>query len=194
MTKMRFTLDMNCIIDVEDGREDSPFVRELVALHGKNGINVAISSIGASERQREGGYATSFTNFQEKLAAIGFESLELLPPILYMDLTYWDHCVVSDESDITLEERIHAILFPEIPFLWADCAKSLGLYIDPPHKVWRNPKCDVLALWCHIKHGGGVFVTRDNNFHSTTKVERLQELGAGIIAYPKDALTLAKAK
>jgi len=36
---------MNCIIDVEDDRENSPFVRELVALHGKNGINVGSSQV-----------------------------------------------------------------------------------------------------------------------------------------------------
>ena len=30
MTKKRFTLDMNCIIDVETNNEHSPFVRELI--------------------------------------------------------------------------------------------------------------------------------------------------------------------
>ncbi len=191
MTKKRFTLDMNCIIDVEDDRENSPFVRELVALHGKNGINVAISAIGASERQKVGGYAKSFTKFQEKLSAIGFESLELLRPPGYWDITFWDHYVRADRND-TLEARIHDVLFPEIPFLWLDYAKAHGLSIDLPNKNWRNVKCDVLALWCHIKHGGGVFVTSDTDF--LDKAEKLQELRAGIIAYPKDALALAKAK
>jgi hypothetical protein len=191
MGKMRFTLDTNCIIDVEDERPNAPFVCELVALHGVNGTNIAVSSIGASERQQTGGYAKNFSEFKAKLAASGFGALELLPPLGYWDLCFWDHCVWADEND-TLEREIHNILFPGIEFLWPDYAKTRGLPVDSQDKNWRNAKCDVLGLWCHIKHGGGVFVTSDANFHAETKIETLQALGAGTIAYPKDALALAK--
>lgn len=78
---MRFTLDMNCLIDVEEGRSSAPFIRDLVSLHKQNGINIAISAIGASERQRTGRYAESFSEFQEKLKANGFDNLELLLPL-----------------------------------------------------------------------------------------------------------------
>lgn len=190
---MRFTLDTNCIIDVEDGRPSATFVRELVGLHGKNGINVAVSAIGASERQRTGGYAQNFAEFQAKLKTAGFDALELLPPLAYMDICYWDHCVMADEND-PLERQIHEVLFPNIEFMWADYAKARGLPADALDKTWRNTKCDVLALWCHIRHGGGVFVTSDENFHAETKREKLRALGAGTIALPQDALALAKRK
>lgn len=189
--RMHFTLDTNCIIDVEDERPNAPFVRDLVALHGVNGINVAVSSIGASERQRTGGYASNFSEFKAKLAASGFAALELLSPPLYWDLCFWDHCVWADKND-TLEREIHNILFPSIEFLWPDYAKARRLLVNGRDKNWRNAKCDVLGLWCHIKHGGGVFVTSDTNFHAGTKIEKLQALGAGTIARPKDALALAK--
>jgi hypothetical protein len=188
---VRFTLDTNCIIDVEEGRPSAPFVRELVGLHGKNGINVAVSAIGASERQRTGGYAQSFSEFQAKLKAVGFDSVELLPPLAYMGICYLDHCVMADENDL-LERQIHDPLFSNIEFLWVNYAKARGLPADALDKTWRNAKCDVLALWCHIRHGGGVFVTSDTNFHSDTKREKLRALGAGIIATPQDALALAK--
>jgi hypothetical protein len=45
-----------------------------------------------------------------------------------------------------------------------------------------------LTLWCHIKHGGDVFVTSDHNFHATTKRDKLKALGVGTVAYPKEAL------
>jgi hypothetical protein len=45
-----------------------------------------------------------------------------------------------------------------------------------------------LTLWCHIKHGGNVFVTSDHNFHATTKRDKLKALGVGTVAYPKEAL------
>jgi len=187
---MRFTLDTNCLIDVEEGRPNASFIRDLVSLHRKNGITIAISSIGASERQRAGGYAQNFSEFLEKLKAIGFEGLEHLPPLAYMDICFFDHCVMSDEND-TLEQDIHNVLFPNIEFMWVDYAKAHGLVEDSLDKSWRNAKCDVLMLWCHIKHGGGVFVTSDSNFHATTKREKLKALGVGTIAYPKDALRLA---
>jgi hypothetical protein len=62
--QMRFTLDTNRIIDVEENRPNAPFVRELVSLHGTNRINVAVSAIWASERQRMGGYAEKISEFQ----------------------------------------------------------------------------------------------------------------------------------
>ena len=189
----RFTLDTNCLIDIEESRPNAPFIREVVSRHGK-GINVAVSAIGASERQRNGGYAQNFSEFKEKLRAIGLQDLELLPPLAYWDICFWDHCVWADGKDM-LESQIHAILFPAIEFLWPEYASARGLLINnaPPDKTWRNAKCDVLGLWCHIKHGGGVFVTSDSNFHATTKQATLRVLGVGIIAYPKDAAALAGA-
>ena len=188
---VRFTLDTNCLIDVEEGRPSAPLVRELVSLHGQDGINVAISAIGASERQRAGGYAQNFSEFQAKLKAIGFDFVELLPPLSYWDICFWDHCIMADETD-TLEKDIHNVLFPNIEFMWVDYANAHGLSVDLLDKNWRNAKCDVLALWCHIKHGGGIFVTSDRNFHAATKREKLKALSVGNIAYPKDALSLAK--
>ena len=188
---MRFTFDTNCLIDVEEGRLNASFVRDLVKLHGQNGINVAISAIGASERQRTNGYAKNFSEFQAKLKAIGFDSVELLPPLGYLDICFLDYCVFGDGTD-ALEQDIHNVLFPNIEFMWADYANARGLAQDAQDKNWRNAKCDVLALWCHIKHGGGVFVTSDSNFHAATKRDKLKALGVGNVAYPKDALALAQ--
>lgn len=190
-TVTRFTLDTNSLIDIEEGRPNAPFIREIVSRHGK-GINVAVSAIGASERQRNGRYAQNFSEFKDKLRAIGLQDLELLPPLAYWDVCFWDHCVSADEKD-TLESQIHAILFPAIEFLWPEYANARGLPIDNASldKMWRNAKCDVLGLWCHIKHGGGVFVTSDTNFHAITKQPALKALGVRTIAYPKDAAALA---
>ena len=97
---------------------------------------------------------------------------------------------MADENEM-LERDIHNVLFPNIKFMWVNYAKAHGLAADSSDKIWRNAKCDVLTLWCHIKHGGGVFVTSDINFHATAKLEKLKALGVGTIAYPKDALRLS---
>jgi hypothetical protein len=51
-------------LDVEENRPNAPFVRELVSLHGTNGINVAVSAIEAPEHRPMGGYAEKFSEFQ----------------------------------------------------------------------------------------------------------------------------------
>jgi hypothetical protein len=193
MAPKRFTLDTNCIIDVEDERPDASFVRELAALHG-SGVNIAVSCIGASERRRDGGYAKTFSEFQTKIAAAGLCSLELLPPIAYLDICYWDFAILPAQTDVSLERSIHDILFPDMAFSWAAYAMENGLQLDRLDAKWRNAKCDVLTLWCHIKHGSGVFVTSDGNFHAASKVEGLRAIGAGVIARPRDALRIAKSE
>lgn len=109
----------------------------------------------------------------------------------YLDVCFLDYCILADENDL-LEQKIHNVLFPNIEFLWVDYAKARGLVIDSIDKNWRNAKCDVLALWCHIEHGGGIFVTRDANFHAVTKREKLKALGVGTIVDPNEAIALAR--
>ena len=186
---LRFTLDTNCIIDVEDNRACAPYVRTLVDLHRAGQIIVAVSAIGASESLRSGGYAATFSEFQSKLSGINFDSLELLPPRACLGLAYFDYYVLADDSD-TLEQDIHTVLFPTIEFLWEDFASARGLPIDGSDKQWRNAKCDVLTLCCYIQHDGDVFVTSDSNFHKKSSV--LSALGAKVIASPQEAVIIAQ--
>jgi hypothetical protein len=188
---MRFTLDTNCIIDVEENRPSAQYVIDLVNLHGQNGITVAVSAIGASERQRVGGYSQSFSDFQTKLNTVGLGNLELLPPIGYFGITFFNYCVYGGGNE-TLENDIHNALFPSIEFNVAEYAINRGLPANTSDHKWRNAKCDVLALWCHVKNQGDVFVTSDDNFHASTKQAKLISLGVGQIALPEDAIKLAK--
>lgn len=134
---MRFTLESNCLIDVEEDRPSGSHVKGLVALHGHSGISVSISAIGASERQRSGGYAKSFSEYKKKLKLVGLDKLRLLLPIAYADICYVDYCRLADEGD-TLEQDLHKVLFPGIEFKWADYAAKNGLKLDALHKKWRN--------------------------------------------------------
>jgi len=56
-------------------------------------------------------------------------------------------------------------------------------------RLWKNAKCDVLALWSHIWYGSGIFVTGDNNFLKKTKKPALITLGAGEIAKPEEVIS-----
>lgn len=192
-----FSLDTNCVIAIADGRAESDAVRTLSNAHVAGIADVCLVAISASERQLEGGQLESFGEFQQRLNSLDLGHLPLLSPMFYWDITFWDVSLMSgDEPDDPmelLERRIHEILFPNMPFLWADyCAardldSTKSIEID---RKWRNAKCDVQALWSHIFHNRDVFVTSDKNFQSRDKKEKLLVLGAGRIETPLDARLL----
>ncbi len=180
---MKLTLDTNCIIDLEENRPAAPFLHTLISYHDNQKIDLRVVAISASERKPDGTYATNFAEFREKIALVSLGHVEILAPICYLDMAFVDWCLLADEQMVKLERKIHEILFPRIDFEYGTYCKIHG--IDPnDEKIdarWRNAKCDVLAIWCHITNGGDIFVTSDRNFHRPAKKTQLIQLGAGDI-------------
>lgn len=186
-----FTLDTNCVIAVDDGRPEAKDIRSLVAAHDAGEADVAVVAISASERQQAGSYLHNFAEFQRRLESLGMGKLRILAPMAYFDITFLDWCLLTDAKMETLESEIHKILFPQIDFLWFDhCAKHGIATSELPSGRWRNAKCDVQAIWCHIYNGRDVFVTSDTNFHSEKKKAALVALGAKQIATSAQAVSL----
>lgn len=190
-----FTLDTNCIIALDEERAEATAIRALLDAHASGDANVALVAISASEKQRGGGHLESFSEFQQRIASLGLAPLELLPPMFYWDVTYWDWCIWSDSEMEAEENKIHEILFPNVEFLWQDYCAVRGW---KPNDValthgWRNPKCDVQALWSHIFHKRDVFVTTDRNFHAQSKKQKLMALGANRIETPESAVSFLRA-
>jgi hypothetical protein len=187
-----FTFDSNCIIALERNEPVSQAVRALINAHDQGSADVAVVAISASENPRGQLEPQSFGEFQRRLSGVGLGQLEILRPIGYFDITFWDWCLWSGEEEQALERQIHEILFPTVHFLWPAFCEATG--IDPNESTrntrWRNCKCDVLALWSHIHVGRDVFVTNDDNFHAVTKKPGLIALGAGRIEKPEVAVTL----
>jgi hypothetical protein len=152
---------------------------------------LCVVAISASERAKNGKFAVNFESFEKKLDELGLSCAEVLLPLCYFDIGFLGHCLLSDND--TLESKIHAILFPKLPFLWTDYCQTYGRNPSDfaSDRKWRNPKCDVLALWSHIHYGTDVFVTSDRNFHKPSKRPRLIALGAKEIMTPEQAARLA---
>jgi hypothetical protein len=146
--------------------------------------------MSASERQKDGNRTHNFSEFESRLAALGLSHLNIVLPMMYWDITFWDRGLLSDNAMVDLERQIHLILFPNVQFLWQDYCRDNG--IDPPPNSpegkWRNCKCDVQAIWSHIYAKRNVFVTSDRNFHN--KKADLFALGADQIEYPDSAVRL----
>jgi hypothetical protein len=186
---VRVTLDTNAIIDLEEHREAEPALRELIGLYRDGTIRLCVSAIAASERDYNPEGRPDFARFIAKLATADLSDVELLSPIAVWNVTFWDNCVFGDGD--TLQAPIRAILFPdlntdEIPGETAEARAKRD-------RQGRNALCDILSMWCHIRYGGHIFVTRDGNFHKATKKPRLVELGAGQVLTAQEALAFIRA-
>jgi hypothetical protein len=165
----------------------------MVVLHNVGACCLRVVGIGAAELKRNHSYAETFSEFQQRLAAVELGDVEILRPIAYLGLSFVNWSVVGGDAPAELERHIHTVLFPTIEFEFGAYCAARGLeperaWGDPLTQRWSNAKCDVLALWCHIWHGGDMFVTTDRNFHKATKKPHLIALGAGDIMYPIGAV------
>ncbi len=186
-----FTLDTNCLIAVHEARPEATSIRALASAHANGSTRVAVVAISASEKQKDGSHIQNFAEFRDRLNILSLGHLEILRPMAYFDVTFFDWCLFADSEMENLEREIHTILFPNTEFVWGDyCRANLIELSSQPSGKWRNCKCDVQAMWCHIYEKRNVFVTSDNNFHGSDKRAALVALGAGHIARPHDALLI----
>ena len=184
-----YTLDTNCICAVDENRADAPAILRFVDMHAAGAANVAVVAMAASERQKSGKAIENFAVFRERIRALGLGGLEILKPMAYFGVTFWDWSLFSSPEMESLEREIHQILFPGFPFLWKDLEATARDSDDAVAllRKWRNRKCDVQTIWSHINARRDVFVTADPNFHKVTKKSKLIGLGAKQIIYPADA-------
>lgn len=173
----KFTLDTNCIIDLEENRPNAVHIRKLVQAWKPGQIELAVVAVSASENQKGGTANRDFATFEEKLKNAGLAGVQHLLPLAKWDVFYWDHVLWADEEMENLEGEIRGILFPNIPK-------------DPPEDIaqnskWRNNLCDVLVAWSHAFHKWDYLVTSDKNFHDHK--DELKRVGVKEVLSPEDA-------
>lgn len=177
-----FTLDSNCIIDLEEGRPDAVYLNELIGLWHSGKVELAVVSVSASENQPNGEPMRNYADFEAKLENVGLLNARELAPVGIWDFGYWDHMLWSSEESEQQVDEIKDILFP-------------GVQHDPPadpveNSKWRNQMCDVLVAWSHGFHKSDFLVTRDDNFHK--KAQQLVNHGIQSIVTPQEAVSIAR--
>ena len=188
----RITLDHNCLFEVSECRPYASDILKLVELHRSNVITLSVTGAGAAERPKNSNAVREFSAYQAFLASMNLSDINILKPVCVVGLTYTDWCMLGDDASDDLRCRIRDVLFARRPDYANDCARR-GL--DPNGEVgkkYRNEEMDVIHLWTHILHDGDAFVTRDRNFHKSTKKPRLEQLGAKRILQPGDAVKFAQ--
>jgi hypothetical protein len=180
---VRYTLDTNCIIAMEESRPEASALRTLVEKDHQGTVIVQIPAITAAERQRSGTPLEHFDHFRARIAALGLGKAVFLRPPMYVGLCFADYCIVHGDEFLSQERAIHEVLFSSVPFEIDTSEHPVG---SKQWLRWLNAKCDVLMMWCHLHYGGDVFVTSDKNFHAGSKRFRLLSMGAGSIVRPNE--------
>lgn len=187
-----FTLDTNCIIDVEQGRPSAGYIRALADAHRAGQADVAVATMSASEKQKDGTYIRHYDSFVALLRRLELDHLGEVYPMLYSDVSFLDRCLWATSEGEALERQIHDVLFPSLPFSYGDYCAACGLDakadVGTVGMKWVNAKCDVQTLWSHINAGRNVFVTSDGNFHTPGRKPALIALGAGHISTPENTV------
>lgn len=185
-----FTLDTNCLIDVEDNRPARDFVLRLIDAADRGVASLAIVASSASERQPGGAYLDNFSGFQSRMNALGFGCVSLLMPIARWNFSFYGFGVWADDRQTEREQLIFETLFPNFPFRWQDYALANGLDVDcindPIAFKWRNRLCDVQAFWAHDENRRDVFVTSDKNFEKRLSI--VSEFAKSVILTPAQAV------
>ncbi len=176
-----YTFDTNCLIDLDVERPSAPYIRQLIASHRRQKIEVAFVAVSASERQKGDKYLDTYRDFLNRLEKLKISDIPQLEGLAYWDLSYWDHALWASPEDDELEQKIHQTLFPRIPFLFSDAVSSQTVTSETAssklYSKWRNAWCDRQMIWAHIHHERDFFVTRDGNFaKKLRKCQRFQEL------------------
>jgi hypothetical protein len=99
-----FTLDTNCLIAIEKCEPEAAEVRALADAHAAGKANVAVVAMSASEKQQDGVYIKNFEEFRERLVGLDLAHLDILKPMAYWDIGFWDWCLWSG-SDMVLHRK-----------------------------------------------------------------------------------------
>lgn len=160
-----FTLDTNCIIDIDESRPAAPSVEALLLAWREGAADLALVASSASERQPGRTYLSNFGAFEERRNALGFAGVPLLPSIGRYNISFFGQSLYGSAEGTEREASIYRVLFPSAPFKWADYAHAKGVDVDDHESNarlrWRNLILDAQALWAHDHAGRQVFVTSD---------------------------------
>ena len=188
-----FTLDTNCLIDIEEERPAADYIRELLQAGTMEKADLALVASSASERQRSGTFLTNLATFEKRRTTLGFGGLPLLPSIGRWDVSFFDHSLFPSPEGSTREAAIYSVLFPNSPVEWVDYAALKDTDVNdvtsPAGMRWRNQILDAQALWAHDHARRDVFVTSDRRL---SVLNNHPNFPAMIIRKPEEAAAMLK--
>jgi hypothetical protein len=142
-------------------------VQRVVQAHRVGRVRVTACAITASENPRAGDPPKMFAEFTELLDRVGLAKVEILKPMGYWGVSFWNQALWTSNEMRELEQAIHAVLAPSLP-----------MDDTSDQRRWRNTKCDVQMVWTHVWHDTDALLTNDQPI--LRKADALAELGAKV--------------
>lgn len=189
-----YTLDWNCVIELEEQRPQAASVQSLVDAHRRQEIEVALLAASASENTKSKLFPGNAKLFFERVKALGLDDLPLVPMPAIVGLSYFDNAFwVSDAEEFErLKSALWAVMAPNVAIkpidhlpegqkLTDDAIQSEAL------SKWRNVWCDVISAYSHIHAKRDVFVTSNTKDFQKHR-EQLSKLGMAVILTPSEAV------
>lgn len=192
--RMKLTFDWNCIIEVENDGPQAAAVADLVDSHRNGHLEVALLAASASENAKSKRFPGNAGLFFERISALGWQDLPLVPMPAVIGLSYMDCSYLVDDGERFKRDMksLWDTIAPGTPRIPSD-------HLPPGMKLsnetiqseelrkWRNTWCDVISAYSHIQAGRDIFVT--NNTRDFQKnLEKLSALGMQHISTPAEAL------
>jgi hypothetical protein len=115
--RMKLTPDWNCVIEVEEDRQQAPCVRELIRSHRKGELEIALLAASASENTRSKRFPGNASVFCERVSGLGWQDLPLVPMPAVIGLSYVDFCfIVEDGQQFKLDmDALWRAIAPKVP-------------------------------------------------------------------------------
>lgn len=192
---MKLTLDWNCVIEVEEDRPQAAFVRDLIDRHWKGQFEVALLAASASENSRSKRFPGNATMFVERVSALGWKDLPLVPMPAVIGLSYWGFCYYVKDSEKFRRDMdaLWRAIAPNVPQKPSDhlppgMTLSDGTIQSEHLWKWRNTWCDVISAYSHVHERRDIFVT-NNTRDFQNNLEKLSALGMRHIATPMQTIS-----
>lgn len=191
---MKLTFDWNCVIEVEEGRAQAGHVTDLVNHHRQGKFEVALLAASASENSRSKRFPGNADLFKNRVSALGWNDLPLVPMPSVLGLSYWDFSyIVGDGEKFKRDmDALWCVIAPKVPrspseHLPAGVSLTDAAIQSEELSKWRNAWCDVISAYSHIQDDRDVFVTNNiRDFQDNS--EALSRLGMRQIFTPAETL------
>lgn len=172
---------------------------DLVNRHRQGQFEVALLAASASENSKSKRFPGNANLFKDRVSALGWNDLPLVPMPGIFGLSYWDFCyIVGDGNKFKRDmDALWCVIAPKVPrspseHLPTGVSLTDGAIQSEELSKWRNAWCDVISAYSHIHDDRDVFVTNNTrDFQGNS--EALSRLGMKHIFTPAETLSgLAK--
>jgi hypothetical protein len=175
MPVTRYTLDPDFLISAATSPRDAEWLGALGQCHADGKADIAVVALAPIDER-----GNVLATFDESLRRFGLTALRQIVPMCDNEPDVLDRCAERTDAAVRQQLDIHNVLFPNRAFELDEARRRHGV-VDAENpkfrRKWLEARRNVQCAWAHIRNGGEVLVTDNQNFFKRTKRPGLERLG-----------------